>query len=75
MAKTIEVTERDYSALGEFIAQLEARGPDYKMTPDELVEFSRLMPKMPPGWSSADDIREFRGPLPGDDPLFRDRRR
>lgn len=31
---------------------------------------SRVPPLMPPGWSSADDIREARGPLPGDDPDF-----
>jgi hypothetical protein len=69
MAKTIEA-EQDLTALAEFIHALDARGPDYKMTPDELVEFSRLMPKMPAGWTSADDIRALRGPLP-DEPLDR----
>jgi hypothetical protein len=70
MAKTVEA-EQDLTAVTEFVRTLDARGPDYKMTPDEFVEFSRLMPKMPAGWTSADDIRELRGPLPEDDPLER----
>jgi hypothetical protein len=69
MAKTVEA-EQDLTAVTEFVRTLDARGPDYKMTADELVEFSRLMPKMPAGWTSADDIRELRGPLP-DEPLDR----
>ena len=30
----------------------------------------RIGIKMPPGWTSAHIIRELRGPLPEDDPLF-----
>ncbi|HYO77091.1 MAG TPA: hypothetical protein VE010_11565 [Thermoanaerobaculia bacterium] len=56
--------ERDLAAVAEFVRALEAKGPHYKMTLDELMEFARLMPKMPEDWTSADDIREMRGPLP-----------
>lgn len=63
------MTEREQKT-AELLRDLEALPPDHKFTPEEFLAFVRRMPKMPEGWSSADDIREMRGPLPEDDPEF-----
>ncbi|MDQ3281865.1 MAG: hypothetical protein M3Q69_10690 [Acidobacteriota bacterium] len=65
MAKTVETP--DLSAVRELLDRLNAKGPGYVMTMDEVREYVRRMPKMPPGWSSAEDVRDFRGPIAGDD--------
>jgi hypothetical protein len=69
MAKTLEKTEAG-TQTEELLKELEALPPDYMLTPEEFLSFTRRMPKMPEGWTSADDIREMRGPLPEDDPEF-----
>jgi hypothetical protein len=70
MAKTVETTEEEREKLRDLQRELEALPPGHMLTADEFVYFVSKMPKMPEGWSSADDIREFRGPLPEDDPEY-----
>ena len=67
MAKVDPFTERERKA-AEVLRELESHPPGYKMTPGELMAIIRKMPGLPEGWSSADDIRDLRGPLPEDDP-------
>ena len=69
MATTGEMTERERKA-AELLQDLEALSPDHQLTAEEFLAFVSRMPKMPEGWTSADDIREMRGPLPEDDPEF-----
>jgi hypothetical protein len=69
MAKTLEKTEAETQA-EELLKELEALPAGYMLTPEELMSVIRRMPKMPEGWTSADYIREMRGPLPEDDPEF-----
>lgn len=66
MPKTIE-EETALTALEESVRQLAARPEGQMLTPEEFMELVRRMPKMPAGWTSADDIRELRGPLPDED--------
>jgi len=71
MAKTEEEVAKDQS-LQEIIAELEAMPPN-SLRGEALLAMAKRIPKlgnMPEGWTSADDIREFRGPLPEDDPDF-----
>jgi hypothetical protein len=69
MAKTVKDAEPGTAeqALAELRAAAEGGKP---LTFDEWLALRRRLPKieMPEGWSSADDIRELRGPLPEDDP-------
>ena len=61
--KTYDMTIRDVAR------ELEARRGT--LTNEEIFALLRRAPPlMPPGSSSADDIRELRGPLPEDDPDF-----
>lgn len=66
MAKTAERTERDQEVVRDILRDIEAR-PAGEMTWDEVMSYIRRMPKMPTGWTSADIIREYRGPLPDDE--------
>jgi hypothetical protein len=67
MATTEEMTERERKA-AEVLRDLRALPPGHTLTPEELMSFIRRMPGMPEGWTSADYIREFRGPLTENDP-------
>ena len=72
MAKTVEDIEKK-QALREVMRELEALPPEKKLTGEEWLALAQKLPKlgnMPEGWTSADDIREFRGPLPEDDPVY-----
>ncbi len=72
MAKTAEETERE-QVIREVLAELQALPPDRKLSGEEWLALAKRLPKLgnlPEGWTSADDIREFRGPLPEDDPLY-----
>lgn len=72
MAKTVEDIEKK-QALREVMRELEALPPGKKLTSEEWLALAQKLPKlgnMPEGWTSADDIREFRGPLPEDDPDY-----
>lgn len=72
MGKTAEGTERDPEVVRDILRDIEAR-PAGEMTWAEVMSYIRRMPKMPAGWTSADIIREYRGPLSDDEP--RDDRR
>ena len=71
MTKTIE-HQTDQEAVKELLRDLDALPPGYKMSGEEWLAYVRRLPKpdLPEGWTSADDIRELRGPLPEDDPAF-----
>jgi hypothetical protein len=69
MANVEEMTARERMA-AEVLRELNARPPGQKLTREELVSLLGRMPGLPPGWSSAEYIRELRGPLPEDDPDF-----
>ena len=66
MGKTMERTERNQDVVKEILHDLESRPPG-PMNWEEMMSYIRRMPKMPAGWTSADIIREYRGPLPDDD--------
>lgn len=67
MANVAEKSERE-AIYEQLLAELRARPEGKPLTGEELMSFIRRAPKMPDGWTSADDIRDFRGPLPDDDP-------
>ena len=71
MAKTEEMTERERQS-AELLRDLRALPPGHQLKGEELMSFIRRLPKLdlPDDWTSADDIREFRGPLPEDDPEY-----
>ena len=71
MAKTVEEKTQE-EALKELLRDLEALPPGHKMSGEEWLSYVRRLPKpdLPEGWTSADDIRELRGPLPEDDPEY-----
>lgn len=65
MAKTLDQEE---SAAAQILRELEALPKGYKLSFEELLSYVRRMPKPKPGGpTSAEIIRELRGPLPGDD--------
>ena len=70
MAKTLEEIESD--AIRQVLDELSALPPDYEMSPQEWVSYIRRLPKSADQTSSAEIIRELRGPLPEDDPDFPD---
>ncbi|HYC93833.1 MAG TPA: hypothetical protein VEO54_31820 [Thermoanaerobaculia bacterium] len=75
MSKTAEETERE-QAITEVLAELKAMPPGKTLSSREWYDIVKRLPKlgtMPEGWSSAEDIREMRGPLPEDDPDFQRR--
>ena len=72
MAKTEEETERA-AAVQEVLRELHAL-PEGATNREVFAVLAKL-PRRPREWTSADVIREARGPLPEDDPLFADRRR
>lgn len=75
MGKTAEETERD-QVIREVLAELEALPAGTQLSGKEWYEIVKRLPRlgtMPEGWSSAEDIREMRGPLPEDDPEYQRR--
>ncbi len=71
MAKTLERTARDQEAVEQVHRELQALPSGTTLSWDEVMSYVRRIGiKMPEGWTSADDIRELRGPLPDDDPDF-----
>jgi hypothetical protein len=67
MAKTAEETSRR-ELVDEIRRELAARRGT--MTNAEVFGLLRRLPARPSEWTSADVIRELRGPLPEDDPDF-----
>ena len=73
MAKTVEKDEKDQESVEQVLAELRAIPSGKKLSSEEWLALVQKLPKLgdlPEGWSSADDIREFRGPLPDDDPEY-----
>jgi hypothetical protein len=62
--------EEKGAAFERVVAELRARQKAGPMTADEWLAFIRQLPPSNDDWSSADIIRELRGPLPADDPEF-----
>lgn len=77
MGKVVEQTETETKAgtltYAEILRELEALGD--KVTNADVFGLLSRLPRRPLSFSSADDIRELRGPLPEDDPAFADGRR
>jgi hypothetical protein len=71
MGNVGEMTERQRQT-AELLRDLNALPPGHKLRGEELMSFIRRLPKLdlPDDWTSADDIRELRGPLPEDDPEY-----
>ena len=71
MAKTAEKDEKNQESVEQVLAELRAI-PSNSLSGEEVLSYLRRLPKpnLPEGWTSADDIRELRGPLPEDDPDF-----
>ena len=68
MAKAAEQTSHDHETAAQVRRELEARPAGTPLTWEEAMSHVRCMGiKMPDGWTSADVIREYRGPLPADD--------
>lgn len=63
-------TDDDQGALDAVIRELRELPADYALTHEEAMEFARRLPARPAYPTSADIIREMRGPLPEDDPYF-----
>lgn len=63
--------ERNQESLEQLLAELRAI-PTGSLSGEAWLSYVRRLPKpdLPEGWTSADDIRELRGPLPEDDPDF-----
>jgi hypothetical protein len=70
MAKTVERTERDQETVREVLAELRALPADAPLSREQILAYLERMPPRPHDFSSADVIRELRGPLPDDDPEF-----
>ena len=68
MAKTAEEMGRQQETAEQARRELRAL-PEGTMLSwkDAMAYVRRLGIKMPPGWTSAGDIRELRGPLPDND--------
>ena len=75
MAKTEELTERRQDAVREVLAELRALPAGAALTRDQILSYLARMPERPNDFTSADVIRELRGPLPDDDPEFQRGRR
>jgi hypothetical protein len=71
MAKTAQKDEKGQESAEQLLAELRAI-PSNSLSGEEWLSYVRRLPKpvLPDGWTSADDIRELRGPLPEDDPDF-----
>lgn len=66
MSKTLEQTESE--AIAEVMRELDALGPDDKLSHEDFMRLLSKLPKPKPGGpTSAEIIRELRGPLPEHD--------
>jgi hypothetical protein len=71
MAKSLEETDGQQETAEQARRELRQLPEGTKLTWEDAMSYvRRLGIKMPPGWTSADDIRQLRGPLPADDPDF-----
>jgi hypothetical protein len=71
MAKTAE-RSHETDEIEQVRRELEALPAGTTLNWDEIEAYvRRLGIRMPDGWTSADDIRELRGPLPDEEPPSR----
>jgi hypothetical protein len=70
MAKTAERDERSQEGVREVLAELRALSPDAKLNREQILAYLDRMPPRSSDFTSADVIRELRGPLPDDDPQY-----
>ncbi|HEV7766905.1 MAG TPA: hypothetical protein VGQ76_18035 [Thermoanaerobaculia bacterium] len=70
MAKTVESPAIEPWTAKDVLRELEARSGT--LTNADIFDLLAHLPRKPSSWSSADVIRELRGPLPEDDPDFAD---
>lgn len=63
--------DTNQESVEQVLAELRAL-PANSLSGEEWLSYLQRLPKpdLPEGWTSADDIRELRGPLPEDDPDF-----
>lgn len=66
----VKLTPEQRASVEEVLAELRALPEGTTLPMSEISRLIRKMPRRPRTWSSADDIRELRGPLPEDDPNF-----
>jgi len=59
--------EEKEAIIRQLHAELRARPAGQPLTREELRSFLERMPDLTEGWSSAEYIRELRGPLPEDE--------
>ena len=65
-----EMTKHGQEAVRQVLAELRALPRDARLTRDQILSYLERMPPRPDDFTSADDIRQLRGPLPEDDPEF-----
>lgn len=73
MAKIVEepeLTPEQREAVRGVLRDLQALPEGTILTMDEIAALVHRLPGRPKSWTSADVIREARGPLPEDDPDF-----
>jgi hypothetical protein len=63
---------QDEEAIESVRRELAALPPGTKLSNEELFALLDRLPRRPSDWTSADVIREHRGPLPENDPDFAD---
>lgn len=66
----VKLTPEQRAAVEEVLAELRALPKGTTLPMSEISRLLRKMPGRPRNWTSADVIRELRGPLPEDDPNF-----
>lgn len=62
--------EQNHDAVGQVLAELRALSPDAELTREQILAYLERLPGRSNDFTSADVIRELRGPLPEDDPDF-----
>jgi hypothetical protein len=72
LRKPFELTPAQREAVEGVIRDLQALPKGTILTMDEIAALVARLPGRPKTWTSADVIREARGPLPEDDPDFPD---
>lgn len=74
MAKIVEepelLTPEQREAVRGVLRDLQALPQGTILTMEEIAALVHRLPGRPKSWTSADVIREARGPLPEDDPHF-----
>jgi hypothetical protein len=66
-----ERSPQEKKAVEQVRRELEALPEGTKLTNEQVLAFVERLPRRLDTWTSADVIRELRGPLPEDDPFFK----